>query len=85
MPIAVAIMTKMSFGGWLQWRRRHLELSQDDIAVKLNVSRQSVSKWEKDKSAPALNPDQTHILCNLLEVDGATLARAFRGEIEIDD
>lgn len=81
----VAAMAKMSFGGWLVWKRRELGLSQDAIADKLVVSRQSVSKWEKGKSPPALNPDQTYELCLLLGVDVATLAKAFRGELEVND
>lgn len=85
MLTAVATMTRMSFGAWLQWRRRHLDLSQDAIASKLNVSRQSVSKWEKDKSPPALNPTQTKDLCGLLQVGIDVLDKAFRGEMEVDD
>lgn len=42
----------MSIGSRITTLRKGLNLSQEDIADKIGVSRQSVSKWETDTSAP---------------------------------
>ena len=44
----------MSFGGTLFRLRREAGLSQEELAEKLGVSRQTVSKWEMDLSTPDL-------------------------------
>ncbi len=48
-------------------------LSQGDLAEALDVSRQSVSKWETDTSVPDL--DKLVKLCNLFEVSMDELVR----------
>lgn len=40
----------MKFGQTLQARRKELGLSQEQLALELNVSRQAVSKWESGGS-----------------------------------
>lgn len=42
----------MLFGENLKKLRKKKKLSQDDLAEKVNVSRQSVSKWENGLSFP---------------------------------
>lgn len=42
----------MAFGEKLQRLRRERGLSQDQLAEMLNVSRQAVSKWERDEAVP---------------------------------
>lgn len=42
----------MSIGQRISERRRQFGYSQEYVAEKLNVSRQAVSKWEQDLSAP---------------------------------
>ena len=42
----------MTFGEKLSSLRKQANLSQSDVAVKLNVSRQVVSKWEKGVGLP---------------------------------
>lgn len=42
----------MTFGEKLQALRTDAALSQEDLAAKLNVSRQAISKWELDKTVP---------------------------------
>ena len=42
----------MSFGEKLQELRRKAGLSQDALAERLEVSRQAVSKWERDEAVP---------------------------------
>lgn len=42
----------MTFGEKLQDLRRRAGMSQDTLAEKLDVSRQAVSKWERDEAMP---------------------------------
>lgn len=42
----------MTFGEKLQSLRRRSGMSQDTLAEKLEVSRQAVSKWERDEAMP---------------------------------
>lgn len=50
----------MNFGENLKKIRKSKKLSQEDLAAKINVSRQSVSKWETGDAYPEMN--------NLLEL-----------------
>ena len=42
----------MNFGDNLRKIRKDYKMSQEDLAEKVNVSRQSVSKWETNNSYP---------------------------------
>ena len=42
----------MQFGDRLKQQRKNKNLTQDDVAAKLNVSRQTISSWENEKSYP---------------------------------
>ncbi|MBO8426570.1 MAG: helix-turn-helix transcriptional regulator [Firmicutes bacterium] len=42
----------MSFGNNLFKARKRSELSQEEVADKLGVSRQTVSKWENEETLP---------------------------------
>ncbi|MEY8517786.1 helix-turn-helix transcriptional regulator [Lachnospiraceae bacterium 29-84] len=42
----------MSFGNHLYQARRSKGLSQEAVAEKLGVSRQTISKWETDETLP---------------------------------
>ncbi len=44
----------MSLGEKLLYLRKQAGLSQEDVAEKLGVSRQTVSKWETDQTVPEL-------------------------------
>ncbi|MCM1335524.1 MAG: helix-turn-helix transcriptional regulator, partial [Eubacterium sp.] len=45
----------MSFGKNLQFLRRlRQNMTQEDLAERLNVSRQTVSKWELDTAQPEI-------------------------------
>lgn len=76
---------KLSFGQWLKLMRDRLDISQAKIAAIVGVKTQTISNWENGKSIPSLTPEQTEKLCELLDVNLATLAKAFRGGIEVDD
>lgn len=45
----------MKFGENLKKLRKSKKLSQEDLAERVNVSRQSVSKWENSESYPEMN------------------------------
>ena len=42
----------MTFGEKLQSLRSRAGMSQDALAERLNVSRQAVSRWERDETMP---------------------------------
>ena len=58
--------------------RTDMGLSQDELAEKLFVSRQTISSWENDKSYPDI-----HSLLMLGDVFGVSLDTLVKGDIEI--
>ncbi|QAS69980.1 helix-turn-helix transcriptional regulator [Oenococcus sicerae] len=42
----------MLIGKILKENRRHNALSQEQVAIKLHVSHQTVSSWEQDRTKP---------------------------------
>ncbi len=68
----------MSFGQNLQFfRKMHHGMTQDELAEKLGVSRQTISKWEMDASFPEM--DKAIALCNLFS---CTLDRLIRENMD---
>lgn len=68
----------MSFGKNLQYLRQlHANMTQESLAEKLNVSRQTVSKWEMD----AANPEMDKAL-ELCRVFSCSLDQLFREEMD---
>ncbi len=63
----------MSFGENLQFLRKRNNITQEQLAEKLNVSRQSVSKWESDGSFPEM--EKILIICEMFSCDMDTLMR----------
>lgn len=58
----------MTLGEQIKQRREVLNMTQEDLAERLGVSRQAVSKWEGGQSLP--HGDNRAALCALLELDG---------------
>ena len=56
----------MSLGQRLIELRKMKKLSQEEMAEKLNVTRQTISKWETDQSTPDF--DKIIPLCKLFEI-----------------
>ena len=56
----------------LQYRKQH-NLSQEELAEKIGVSRQAVSKWERSEASP-----DTDNLISLAEVYGVSLDELTR-------
>ena len=46
---------RMTLGERIAYHRNRLGLSQGELAGRMNVSRQAVSKWETDGSLPDLD------------------------------
>lgn len=67
----------MTLGERICAQRMARHFSQSDLAERLEVSRQSVSKWETDASVPDLDK-----LVKMCEVFGISLDQLVRGEEE---
>lgn len=65
----------MTLGENISRLRTERHMSQGDLAAELDVSRQSVSKWETDGSVPDLDK-----LLRLSQMFGVTLDQLVRGE-----
>ena len=70
----------MTLGERIYHYRTAQSLSQTDLAEQLDVSRQSVSKWETDASVPDL--DKLVKLCDLFEVSMDELVRGVAAKEE---
>jgi len=74
----------MTIGEKITHLRTAAGLSQETLADKLSVSRQSVSKWEMDQAQPQI--DKVLLLCELFNIstdellyDKITINRASQG------
>ena len=63
----------MTFGENLQFLRKRSGMTQEDLAERMEVSRQSVSKWESNAAYP--ETDTILRLCELFRCDMDTLLR----------
>jgi len=63
----------MTFGENLQFLRKRSGLTQEDLAEKMEVSRQSVSKWESNSAYPEM--EAILRLCDLFSCNMDTLLR----------
>ncbi|MDE7171752.1 MAG: helix-turn-helix domain-containing protein [Oscillospiraceae bacterium] len=63
----------MTFGENLQFLRKRRGMTQEELAEKMEVSRQSVSKWESNAAYPEM--DAILRLCDLFSCDMDTLLR----------
>lgn len=68
----------MSLGKNLQYLRRlRKNMTQEDLAEKLSVSRQTVSKWEMDSALPEM--EKAIELCRIFN---CSLDNLFREEMD---
>lgn len=68
----------MELGKQIKKYRNELNMSQDALAEKVYVSRQTISNWENDKSYPDVNS-----LVFLSEVFETSIDNLIKGDIEI--
>ena len=69
----------MSFSENLQNLRNAKKMTQEELAEKLDVSRQAVSKWESGTGYPEM--DKILIICDIFDCDMNTL---MKGKISLD-
>lgn len=67
----------MSFGENLQFLRKRNGITQEQLAERLSISRQSVSKWESDAGYPELNT-----ILQLCEMFSCSMDVLLRGDVE---
>ena len=68
----------MSLGEKIREQRKQAGLSQEQLAEKLNVSRQAITKWETDKGIPDV--------ANLIAISdefGLSLDELIKGDISV--
>ena len=70
----------MSLGERIRSLRTERNMSQNDLAESLKVSRQSISKWETDGATPDLDK-----LVSMSEIFGITLDELIKGAAPIPD
>lgn len=67
----------MELGTQIKKYRSEKDLSQENLAEKLYVSRQTVSNWENEKTYPDINS-----LLRLSEIFGVSLDTLIKGDVE---
>ena len=72
----------MTIGEKLLELRKKKQLSQEEVAYKLNVTRQTISKWETDQSTPDF--DKIAPICELYEVTADELLTGYKKEEVIE-
>lgn len=73
----------MDLGEKLFELRKSKNLTQDDVAEKLNVTRQTVSKWETNQSTPDF--DKIVPLCDLYGISPNELLKGQKENSEVED
>ena len=68
----------MELGNQIKNYRSKLSLSQEVLAEKIYVSRQTISNWENDKSYP-----DVHSLILLSEVFNTSIDNLIKGDVEV--
>ena len=69
---------EMKFGKQIKKLRQEAQLSQEELAERIYVSRQTISNWENDKSYPDVNS-----LVLLSETFQISLDKLIKGDIEV--
>ena len=69
---------KMELGKQIKMHRQKAHLSQEELANRVYVSRQTISNWENDKSYPDVNS-----LVLLSEIFQISLDKLIKGDIEV--
>ena len=69
---------EMELGKQIKKHRQEVQLSQEELADRVYVSRQTISNWENDKSYPDVNS-----LVLLSEIFQSSLDNLIKGDIEV--
>ena len=68
----------MELGKQIKKHRQEVQLSQEELADRVYVSRQTISNWENDKSYPDVNS-----LVLLSEIFQTSLDNLIKGDVEV--
>ena len=80
MEIRKGVMNNMIFSKRLKEEREKRGWSQTDLAEKIHVSRQSVSKWETGKNYPSIE-----VIIELSDLFGITIDEMLRSDKELKE
>ena len=72
----------MNFGKKLLYARKKANLSQEEIAERLNITRQTVSKWESNETVPNIN--QVKLLAKIYKISLEELLNYNKIDEEIE-
>jgi len=70
----------MKISRWIKKHRRKKDWSQSDMAKRLNITRQAVSRWENDTATP--NITMLSQLIELFDCGQEEMAKIFEQEME---
>ena len=70
----------MNFAENLQNLRKKKNMTQDELAEKLQVSRQAVSKWESGSGYP-----ETEKIISICEIFNCSMDELIKGKISLDE
>ena len=70
----------MSFGSNVLFYRKKYGITQETLAEKLEVTRQTISRWETDSAFPDM--EKLLILCDLFRCDMETPPRRMPANIK---
>lgn len=70
----------MNIGKTISTLRKEKNMTQSEVADKLGVSYQAVSKWERDESLPDIT-----LLPEIADLFGITIDQLLRGGLEMND
>lgn len=73
----------MTLGERLTLLRKEMNLSQEEVAERLNVTRQTVSKWELDQSTPDF--DKVIPICKLYNISSEELLTGRKADVNNND
>ena len=69
---------KKSFGQFIAMRRNYMQLTQEEMADKVGVSKSAIAKWETDGGLP--DRDNLRKLAEIINVSVDELHRIIRGK-----
>jgi transcriptional regulator with XRE-family HTH domain len=77
---------RVSLGNLIRARRRQLELEQGEVALRIGVEQQTVSRWENGEARPRL--ERLKAIARALELSEPELRQAYAADepvVEVDD
>ena len=69
---------EMELGKQIKMHRQEARLSQEELAIRVYVSRQTISNWENDKNYPDVSR-----LVLLSEIFQISLDKLIKGDLEV--